>query len=265
MPNSTTRLNRNYEYLGGVLLLLLGWQLLSMHYNQVLVPSPAETLQALVSLVESGELAENLLITFHRQLAGLAAGISIGMLSGLLAGCFRRLDLLVQPLINFLLAVPAIIFVTMAMVWFGMGTTMTVFLVSLLVFPVIHTNAAEGLKAIDPALLEMAEVYRLPPLLKVRKIYLPGMRHALIAGFSLAMASSVRLTVMAELLGAREGMGQRIAIARVYLETERLFAWVLVLLVILISLEFLFIRPLKRWAGQGQMEAGALTARQDGF
>jgi len=254
MPNSTTRSNKNPYYVFGVILLALGWQMLSMLYDQVLVPSPIETLRALKELFVSGELGQNLMITFRRQTGGLTAGIALGLVTGLFAGYFRRLDLLMQPLISLLLAVPAIIFVTMAMVWLGMGTQMTTFLVALLVFPVIHTNAAEGFKSVDRDLLEMAHVYRLPPVLTIKKIYLPGMRRYLIVGLSLSMASSVRLTIMAELLGAREGMGQRIAIARAYLETEKLFAWITVLLMILVSLEFLFIRPLKRCSSQKEAD-----------
>ncbi|MDD4334946.1 MAG: ABC transporter permease subunit [Desulfotomaculaceae bacterium] len=252
MPNSTVKLTKRYYYLAGVFLLVLCWQALSMRYSQVLVPSPVETLQALAALYHSGELKENLMITFQRQIVGVSIGISVGLCSGLLAGCLKRLELLMQPLISFLLAVPAIIFVTMAMVWLGMGTKMTIFLVALLVFPVMHTNTAEGFKSIDQALLQMAQVYRLPRLLTISKIYLPGMRHCLIAGLSLAMAASIRLTIMAEMLGAREGMGQRVAIARTYLETDHLFAWIVVLLVILVGLEFVIIRPLKRWAVHGQ-------------
>ncbi len=255
MPNSTTSLNKKY-YLFGIVLLVMGWQLISMRYSQVLVPSPAETLQALALLFKSGELRGNLMITFKRQVCGLCVGIAAGLFSGVLAGCMKRLELLMQPLISFLLAVPAIIFVTMAMVWFGMGTKMTVFLVALLVFPVMHTNTVEGLKSIDHDLLEMAQVYQLPLLHTIEKIYLPGMRYCLIAGFSLATASSIRLTIMAEMLGAREGMGQRVAIARSYLETEQLFAWILILLTILVSLEFIIIRPLKRWISQGQQANG---------
>lgn len=254
MTNSTAKLTKRYYYLAGVFLLGLGWQVLSMCYSQVLVPSPMETLKAMVMLYQSGELKENLIITFQRQIAGVSIGITGGLIGGLLAGCFKRLELLMQPLISFLLAVPAIIFVTMAMVWLGMGTNMTIFLVSLLVFPVMHTNTVEGLKSIDRTLLQMAQVYRLPRLCTISKIYLPGMRHCLVAGLSLALASSIRLTIMAEMLGAREGMGQRVAIARAYLETDHLFAWVMILLAILVCLEFIVVRPLKRWGVYGPQQ-----------
>ncbi len=255
MTDSTIRPNKRRFYLLGVALLVLAWSLLSLRYPQVLVPSPYETWQGLVCIFESGELGENLLITFQRQLLGLGLGLLAGLATGLLAGWFDRAEMIMLPLVNMLLAMPAIVLVVMAMVWFGMGTVMTVFLVSLLVFPIMHTNVVEGLKSIDPAIIQMVRVYRLPLPLAIKEIYLPGMLHSLIAGFSLASASSIRLTVMAELLGAREGMGQRIAIARSYLETEQLFAWILVLLLILAALEFLLIRPLKNWSLRGLSSA----------
>lgn len=55
---------------------------------------------------------------------------------------------------------------------------------------------------------------------------------------------------MSELLGAREGIGQKIAIARTYLKTDYLFAWIIVLILILLSMEYLFIRPLKTFANR---------------
>ncbi len=257
MTDSITRLNKHYYYGFGILLLLMLWQLLSEQYPQVLVPSPYETWQGLVNIWTSGVLTDNLGISFKRQLLGMSLGLMMGLTTGMLSGWFTRLELLMQPLVSLLLAMPPIILAVMAMIWFGMGTQMTIFLVALLVFPVMHTNTVEGFKSIDPSLIQMSKVYRLPLPLAISKIYIPGMLHSLIAGFSMGVASSIRLTVMAELLGAREGMGQQIAISRSYMETEQLFAWVLVLLVILASLEFVLIRPLHRWSTRGMTDTGS--------
>ncbi len=239
--------NKRLWYAIGIGFVLLGWQLLSLQYSQVIIPSPLETWLAFIEIVYSGELAENLKITFSRQLTGLLLGMTIGTITGVVAGIFKKVELMMQPMVTFLLSVPAIIFVTMAMVWFGMGTKMTVFLVALLIFPIMHLNTASGINSIDPGLRQMADVYRMPSLKKLSKIYLPGMRGHLITGFSLGLASSLRLTIMSEMLGAADGMGQRIYISRAYLETEKLFAWVVVLLIILMLLECFLIRPLKKW------------------
>ncbi len=243
---STT--NNRIWYIIGIGLVLAGWQLMSMRYSIVIIPSPVETLRAIIQIVINGELTENLKITFSRQLMGLILGLTVGTVTGVFAGIFKKVELIIEPTIIFLLSVPAIILFTIAMVWFGMGTKMAVFIVSLLVFPVMHTNTATGIHSIDTELKQMADVYRMPAFKKMTKICIPGMRGHLITGFSLGMASSVRLTIMAEMLGAEDGMGQRIFISRAYLETENLFAWVVILLIILILLEFFTIRPLKKWA-----------------
>lgn len=256
MRNSISNLKPDifYKLLGTGLIIAL-WQLLSMHYISVLVPSPTETILACKKLLLSGEITDNLLISFKRQIAGLLLGIAAGTSTGLLAGISRRIELVMAPLINALITIPAVIFVVMAMVWFGMGTVMAVFLVSLLVFPVMHINTLEGFKSIDPNYLQMAQVFRVPFAIRLQKIYLPGILHSFLAGISLSTASSIRLTIMAELLGAQDGMGQRIAIARAYLETDQLFAWVLVLILIVFTLELLLIRPLNSMASRWKASA----------
>ncbi|NLJ71404.1 MAG: ABC transporter permease subunit [Syntrophomonadaceae bacterium] len=251
MQVSTIKENKErLYYIAGIILIVLGWQILSTIYNSIIIPSPLNTLEALKAMAISGELKDNIFISFRRQLGGLSLGVCFGLITGLLAGYFKRFEWLILPLINLLMSVPAIVFVVMAMVWLGLGTQLAIFIVGLLVFPVMHINTVEGLKSIDQDLIEMSRIYKLPLYHVITKIYFPGMLHGLIAGFSLALASSVRLTIMSELLGAREGIGQRIAIARAYLETEQLFAWVLVLLAILIAMEYLLIRPLKNLASR---------------
>lgn len=251
---SSPKLDVLYKLLGTGLIILL-WQVLSMHYMSVLVPSPAETLLACKKLLLSGEITDNFLISFKRQIVGLLLGVAAGTTTGLLAGISRRIELVMAPLINALITIPAVIFVVMAMVWFGMGTVMAVFLVSLLVFPVMHINTLEGFKSIDPNYLQMARVFRVPFIIRLQKIYLPGILHSFLAGISLSTASSIRLTIMAELLGAQDGMGQRIAIARAYLETDQLFAWVLVLIIIVFTLEWILIRPLNSMASRWKTSA----------
>lgn len=243
----TKQIKSHGYYFLGILLIIVCWQLLSIIYDAVFIPSPRDTLVAIITITKNGELKENVLISLMRQLTGLSIGVLVGISVGVVAGIFKKLEMLFQPFINLLLAVPAIVFVVMAMVWFGIGTKMNIFLVALLVFPVMYTNTIAGFHSIDKSLLEMAKVYLVPKRQLVFHIYFPSMVQALIAGFSLSMASSVRLTVMSELLGAREGIGQKIAIARTYLETDYLFAWIIVLILILLSMEFLFIRPLRKF------------------
>jgi NitT/TauT family transport system permease protein len=244
---SNTRQERFFAGLGIVVIILL-WYGLSRLYNPVIMPSPQKALSSLVEFFRTGEAQSQMAITFRRVAGGLTSGILVGLFTGVLSGLFKPLEYMLRPVVRLFLSVPAIIFAVMAMVWFGMGTNMAVFLVMLLVSPVMHTNIVQGFKTIDQSLLEMVAVYRVPVLIQIRKIYFPALLHAFVAGFTLCATSAVRLTIMAELLGTREGMGQKIGISRAYLETEKLFAWVILLVLIVVSLEWLIVRPLNRFS-----------------
>lgn len=247
MRNFTSNTKQERFFAGvGIIAITLLWYGLSRRYNPVIMPSPGRAVYSLVEFFRTGEAQLQMAITFQRVAGGLILGILTGIFSGTLAGIFKPFEYMLRPIIRLLLSVPAIIFAVMAMVWFGMGTNMAIFLVTLLVFPVMHTNIAQGFKTIDHSILEMVKVYQVPVSIQIRKIYFPALLHAFVAGFTLCATSAVRLTIMAELLGTREGIGQRIGISRSYLETEKLFAWVILLVLIVVSLEWLIVRPLNQ-------------------
>jgi NitT/TauT family transport system permease protein len=120
--------------------------------------------------------------------------------------------------------------------------------VALIVIPTMYVNTVEGVLAIDPRLVEMGRVYRFSRGLLLREIYLPGVASPAIAGLTLATGISVRAVVLAEVLAATSGIGHAFARASSLLETAQLFAWVLVLLVLMAAIEFGVLRPVKRRA-----------------
>ena len=68
MPNSTSKNSSEYLYIFlGVLAIIAGWQLISLFYSPVLVPSPLRTIEAFWNIWNNGELAANLAISFQRQ------------------------------------------------------------------------------------------------------------------------------------------------------------------------------------------------------
>jgi NitT/TauT family transport system permease protein len=94
----------------------------------------------------------------------------------------------------------------------------------------------------------MGRVYRFSRGLLLREIYLPGVASPAIAGLTLATGIAVRAVVLAEVLAASNGIGHAFSRAMSFLETPQLFAWVLVLLVLMAAIEFGVLRPVRRRA-----------------
>lgn len=245
-------INSRRYYILGILLILAGWQVLAWASHPLIVASPGSTFKSIFDMLASGELTDNLLVTLERQLTGLALGVLAGTFLGIFGGLKKSLDSMFQPGINAILATPSVIFVVIAMVWFGQGSTQVIFVTALLIMPIMYLNSAKSIQSIDSNLLQMIRVYQVPPRIKLFKVYLPGLLYGFMAGFSLSVASSLRITIMAELLGAQNGIGHAIFVARGYLETSKLFGWALILVMLVMIIEALVFNPLQRFIGKWQ-------------
>lgn len=239
-----------------VISLFAAWQMLSMYLPSIIFPSPLETAQALLNITLKGKLVEQLLQSSGRMFLGLSIGFVIAIIFGLLAGKYDVIYEAFRPIHSLLLGLPPIIIVVLAMVWFGTGSFVPVFVVSVLVFPGLYLNTAEGWRNIDRQLIEMAAIYRSSPFQTVKHIILPGLAVPILTAVSLAVGSAVRITIMAELLGSDSGIGYALALARVNINTAEVFAWTIICIFIIIILDYLVINPFKKFVLRWNKQEG---------
>ena len=97
----------------------------------------------------------------------------------------------------------------------------------------------------------MSNVYRIPPRLRLTQIYLPGIGSSVMAGLTLASGIGVRASILAEFMGARNGIGHSLFLSWTFLDTASLFAWIIVTFALLGLVEFGVLRPVRdrlmRW------------------
>ncbi|NLG67705.1 MAG: ABC transporter permease subunit, partial [Actinobacteria bacterium] len=228
--STTSRKTRVLFGLAGSATLIIGWQILSMVVNRAIVASPWESLMELGRLVSSGAMLRELLITLRRLVIALAVGTTAGLTLGMVAGLRPRIRSFLEPIRWVAMTLPAVVIAVLAMLWFGLGDKAVVFLVAAIVTPVIYVNTVEGVLSMDARILEMGRVYRVPRRLLLTEVYLPGIGSPVVAGLTLATGIGVRGVVLGEVLGAQDGIGHAFARAMSYLDTPRIFAWVLVAL-----------------------------------
>ena len=176
---------------------------------------------------------------------------SLELLSGFTA---NQLDISLQratsmailkPLITVLLATPPIIWVVMALFWFGFGDASVLFTIIIIVTPLTFAGAAVGISTINKQSEELFDAYKLGRWKKIRYLYIPHLTGYVISGISIAVASGMRVVVMAELLGANNGVGAQIADARTMLDTGTVMAYVILVIVLVSLFEYLIIKPLE--------------------
>ncbi len=239
-----------YGLLGVVIFLLL-WQALSAISHELIIASPADTLLAMIRMVQTERFWTNLAITLERFGAALLLGSLAGFILGLVAGLKPNIGRMFEPVRWSLMSMPPVVLVTVSMIWFGMGSAQTVFATALLILPIMYVNTIEGIEAVDSKILEMGRVYRAGFVTLLREIYLPGIAGPVLAGLTLSAGLAVRIVVLAEVLGAYSGVGYEFSLARTNLETPEIFAWIIVCLFMVGAFEFGILNPAKnhimRW------------------
>ncbi|MBQ8160728.1 MAG: ABC transporter permease subunit [Clostridia bacterium] len=220
-----------------VLLWLAVWQLASMAVGkEILLVSPWRTLTRLGELVMEPAFWGTVAYTLSRIALGFVLATLSGILLAALASWKRWIRDLLSPLMLTVKTVPVASFIIVALIWLS-SKKLSVLISFLMVLPIIYTSVLEGILSCSRELLEMAQVFRVPTLRRIFRLYLPMVMPFFRSGCSVALGLSWKSGVAAEVIGMPVGsIGERLQQAKVYLDTRDLFAWTLV--IICVSLVF---------------------------
>lgn len=239
-----------------VLLWLFLWQLLALGANNsVMLVGPLETLRALWQLPFEADFVSALCFSFARIIGGFALACICGILLAVLAWHSRVTAALLAPAVLVLKAVPVASFVILLLIWAG-NENLSFYVSFLLVLPILYLNTLQGLRQTDGQLLELAKLCHMPRRRRIRFLYFPTLYPHLLSAFQLALGMSWKSGVAAELIGQpQHSIGNSLYLTKINLETDRLFAWTL----IIVLLSWLFERAfLKGFAGAERLNREGL-------
>ena len=237
------------KILGSGLLTWLGllavWSVMAQFSDPQFLPSPIATLLGAIELSKDGSLFVYMLYSFGRVLAGWSIGLLIAIPLGLLIGNNKTIRQLVEPLINFVRFIPPLAFITLFMLWFGIGEQSKVFLIVYATLFVVTINTLTGVLSISEDKIRSAKSMGASEFQILRYVVVPASLPYIFTGARLAMGSSFMAIVGAEMVAANEGVGFMIWNARLYFQTD----WIFVGLVVLGLMGFCADRLLA-WSGR---------------
>lgn len=232
----------------GAVFLVLAWAVIAHGQHEYVLPSPSAALHAAWQIVTEAGFWEALGITALRGFSGLAIALAVGAVWGATMGKWPAVEAFCQPAVQILLATPAVVFVVLALVWFGSSSQAVVMVVALVASPLMVKTTAGAVRNIDPALDEMGQVFGLNRSARIRLILIPLVLPPYLAASTVAMGQSLRVAVMAELLATASGLGGAIRLAQINLETPKVFAYALILTAVALLVEKVCTAPLQRRA-----------------
>ncbi|OZI26740.1 hypothetical protein CAL26_05315 [Bordetella genomosp. 9] len=199
-------LRRALPLLGLVLL----WEAVVMAgvVDPAFLPPAHQVAEAFWQLVAEGEAWRDLAISAYRALGGLVLGSAAGVALGLLMATSRRANGFFGPLVAATYSLPKAALVPLFVLWFGVGDVtnmLTVFLSSLL--PVV-VNTYHGVKAVPHTLVWSARAFGTPFHRILTRVLLPASAPHILTGVRIALGFSWVLTLSAEMIAARSGIGK---------------------------------------------------------
>jgi NitT/TauT family transport system permease protein len=248
--NSGKRLSILWAIVGGVILLFVWWAV-SIWSGPLLLATPLKTFKALFEMAKDGELYQHCVLTIFR-VSGimLLAGILGALLAGIAVFDWRIAEVL-EPWRRVCSTVPPIVLAVVVMFWMGMGSKMILVFGVLILWPVMYVNLIEGSAICTTELRETAAVFRLSLWTRIRHFYLPALTPACLTGSIQLICSAIRVTVLAEVMGAENGVGAAIVSSSRSLDIDRMTAWVLMALLFAVLAEMVLLGPVRervyRW------------------
>lgn len=246
------------------MLLLLALALLWEVYarllgNPLLFPSFTETIQAFWADLWSGLLVTRVLASLKSLVLGYAIGLALATALTALAVSVRIGSDLLSTLTAMFNPLPAIALLPLALIWFGLGTPSLVFVIVHSVLWAVALNTLTGFRGVPETLRMTGHNLGLKGPRYVALILTPAAFPAILAGLKIGWAFAWRTLIAAELVfgvsSRSGGLGWYIFEARAQLETSRVFAGLLAVILIGLLVESLIFRVIEartvqRWGMQ---------------
>ncbi len=215
----------------GVALPLAAWLALSAlgTVNKVFLPGPLDVIRRVITWYDNDDLLGDIRISCYRVVAGWALSALIALPLALLIGTYRFVQALLEPLTDFIRYMPAVAFIPLVMLWIGIDEGAKISIIFIGTFFQMVLMMAEDVRRVPMAQIEAAQTMGATRLEIVEKVIVPSAKPALLDTLRITMGWAWTYLVVAELVAANSGLGYAIIKAQRFLQTDKIFAGIILI------------------------------------
>jgi ABC-type nitrate/sulfonate/bicarbonate transport system permease component len=224
--NASRRIVAYLAPITGFLVLFLLWEaaIVVFHPATVVLPTPWQTLRALLSMAQSDKVWADIGTSLFRVAAGFAIAIVAGVPIGIaLARSMFFREVLAPTLEGFRFVIP-FAWIPIASLWFGLHESGKVFITWYAAFFVIAFQTEAGLRQVDERLVKAAKTLGAGSRALLRKVYLPAAAPMIVTGLRLGLSFAWISILAAELVNAKAGIGYFTMNAADFFRSDQAFA-----------------------------------------
>jgi ABC-type nitrate/sulfonate/bicarbonate transport system permease component len=208
--------------------------------NPAFSPVPSAIAGRLRGVIGSSTFLEALASTLGLLAAGYLLACAAGVLLGVAMGYNRRAYALLEPTLELLRPIPKPALLPPLILLFGLGAPMKVAIIFLgAVFPVL-INTIQGVRSVDPVLIDVARTFRCGVFRIVSRVVLPASLPMILAGMRVSLGLGLVLVILAEMLTGSHGLGAQLVDAQRAFRVHEMYAWTVVLALLGLALALAF-------------------------
>jgi len=231
--------------------ILAGWQVWTAHQHSSKFPRLSTILVEFQDMWLFSQFNEQVVPSLERIGLGFALAVVVGIALGIPIGLSRWARLWAMPHIEFWRAMPPPALLPISIVLLhSIGNKQKVaFIAFFCLFPIL-LNTIDGVRAIDPTLLETARSYNVPKLERIRRLVLPAAAPQIAAGMRTSVSLAVIMMVVSEFFSSTSGVGYVLLISKNTFQFTPMWAAIVLIGVLGYLLNVLFLiaeRRLLAW------------------
>ncbi len=217
---------------------LLVWHFLSLKINSsIFLPSPEATYKALIRIGKRAGFWQTIFNTFSKIAKGFLLALIAGTFLAIISSFVKIIEVLVSPFMRLLKTVPVASFIILALLWVK-SDKLSVLISFVMVTPVVYINILQSFDNVDNNLLEMADIFNVGLLRRLRFIYVPALVSGFMSACKIGLGFCFKAGIAAEIIGLPfQSIGSELYKSKLYLMTDELFAWTVVIVLMSVFFE----------------------------
>ena len=211
-----------------------------------ILPTPIAVWQVLVVESATGDLWFHMANTLRRVALAFTLAMTVGCILGLIMGRSERVNMWLDPWVTVFLNLPALVIIVLCYLWIGLNETAAIIAVALNEPAMVTVTIREGVRTLDRGVADMAQVYRLSPMTRLRHIIWPQLGPFVAASTRNGLAVIWKIVLVVEFLGRSNGVGFQIHLYFQLFDTATVLAYALAFTGVMLSIEYGLVQQWER-------------------
>lgn len=196
------------------------WHIVSSSVAGAVIASPLDTIAIALKEIQNGKLPRHIGVSLFRVLSGFSLAFVAAIPVAFLMGWYKPVQMLVEPIIQFVRNIPALAYIPLIVVAQGVGESAKITVIFISTFLVMIITVYQGVKETDTTLIKAARVLGATDRDIFFRIVIPSAVPYILVGSRLGLGASLTTLIAAELTGSDAGLGQMIQEASLYFRMD---------------------------------------------